>query len=254
MQHGTIAEVCRACAINRQQFNKYLSGAVLPKPAVLARIAAHFHVSQISLFQAKAAPQNGSALAGAGLSTALMNAITGEKPRHLREGVYFVYFPGSGRLQGLAFRSAMLFREVAGALHFTRYSITARQTSPTTVGNTPHAARHVGVAVEVDGHTYMMGHCQTGHHEVSLITLGSSSNPVDRLLYGMSLTVNRWGQPLASRVVMNYAVPLSRYREALRQVGTFPLDSDTFHKDLRIAFADLWGPQNGEPVLQSLSN
>ena len=41
---GSISELCRTIAVNRTQFNRYLSGAAFPRPDVLFRICRHFKV------------------------------------------------------------------------------------------------------------------------------------------------------------------------------------------------------------------
>jgi transcriptional regulator with XRE-family HTH domain len=48
--HGSISEFCRAVDINRQQFNKYLSGRSLPSPRNLRRICNHTGISESDLF------------------------------------------------------------------------------------------------------------------------------------------------------------------------------------------------------------
>ena len=47
---GSIADACRDIGINRQQFNKYLSGQVLPSSVNLLKICKHFDVPSHSLF------------------------------------------------------------------------------------------------------------------------------------------------------------------------------------------------------------
>ncbi len=47
---GSISEFCRAVAINRQQFNKYLNGRSLPSPRNLRRICDQVGVSESDLF------------------------------------------------------------------------------------------------------------------------------------------------------------------------------------------------------------
>lgn len=49
-EYGSIARVCREIGINRQQFNRYLSGAGLPSAHNLRRIARHFNLSEADLF------------------------------------------------------------------------------------------------------------------------------------------------------------------------------------------------------------
>lgn len=46
----SIAQVCREIGLNRQQFNRYLSGAGLPSAHNLRRIARHFAVAEADLF------------------------------------------------------------------------------------------------------------------------------------------------------------------------------------------------------------
>jgi transcriptional regulator with XRE-family HTH domain len=69
-QHRSVAYVCRSLEINRQQFNKYLSGQVFPSKHNLSRICTFFQVSEdqllfdISEFQSrtssKSKPLSGS--------------------------------------------------------------------------------------------------------------------------------------------------------------------------------------------------
>ena len=49
-KHGSISNVCRKLGINRQQFNKYLSGSHAPSPQNMRNIANHFGVSSQLLF------------------------------------------------------------------------------------------------------------------------------------------------------------------------------------------------------------
>jgi len=49
-QHGSISAICRKIKMNRQQFNKYLSGTHIPSDANLRLIANHFGLSRLMLF------------------------------------------------------------------------------------------------------------------------------------------------------------------------------------------------------------
>ncbi len=51
MRVGTIADVCRGAAVNRQQFNRYLSGAAIPNATTLARVCKFLDISETQLFQ-----------------------------------------------------------------------------------------------------------------------------------------------------------------------------------------------------------
>ncbi len=41
---SSVSAICRQIGLNRQQFNKYLSGAARPSPANMRKIAVHFGV------------------------------------------------------------------------------------------------------------------------------------------------------------------------------------------------------------------
>ncbi len=47
----SIAAVCRATQINRQQFNRYLAGQSIPSPANLEKICRYFNISKAELFR-----------------------------------------------------------------------------------------------------------------------------------------------------------------------------------------------------------
>ena len=49
-KHGSISNACRKLSINRQQFNKYLSGSHAPSPQNMRSIANHFGVNAQLLF------------------------------------------------------------------------------------------------------------------------------------------------------------------------------------------------------------
>jgi transcriptional regulator with XRE-family HTH domain len=50
LELGTIADACNRASINRQQFNRYLSGASLPNARTLSRICEHLNVRDEELF------------------------------------------------------------------------------------------------------------------------------------------------------------------------------------------------------------
>lgn len=50
LSRGTIADFCKLAGINRQQFNRYLSGAAFPNPSTLARISTCLEINEEELF------------------------------------------------------------------------------------------------------------------------------------------------------------------------------------------------------------
>ena len=48
---GNIVRICREIPLNRQQFNKYLSGSTMPHPRTLKKICAYFKISESELLR-----------------------------------------------------------------------------------------------------------------------------------------------------------------------------------------------------------
>ena len=105
MRKSSISQVCRDIGMNRQQFNKYLSGVTLPSPATLEKLAVYFGVEQRSLFDS---PESGRArLKGThdpdplallgqihgGILASIGETMPFSSSTNLREVCYFNYFP-----------------------------------------------------------------------------------------------------------------------------------------------------------------
>jgi transcriptional regulator with XRE-family HTH domain len=117
VRRGSIADACRALGINRQQFNKYLSGTVLPSAQTLAKITAHFNVTDIELFIDENAKLHNTAAAPQIWPEGL---VDGASQCELAEGVYGLYAPWILDPKKLS-RSVMVVRRQKGAVTFERF-------------------------------------------------------------------------------------------------------------------------------------
>lgn len=94
----SIAAVCRAAAINRQQFNRYLSGATFPTDSNLRKICRHFGVSEEALYSQQlgmtpAAEQTGNdAPAYPKDLRAIMDLVEADAAPSVSPGLYFAHF------------------------------------------------------------------------------------------------------------------------------------------------------------------
>lgn len=102
VKNESIAKTCRDLNINRQQFNKYLSGQVLPNAETLERITEHFNIDALELF--KPPYSDPAELNTVTISTEKTNKLAvlkaavlqfESKPAvsHLEPGVYSYYMP-----------------------------------------------------------------------------------------------------------------------------------------------------------------
>ncbi|MBG1231397.1 helix-turn-helix domain-containing protein [Aestuariivirga litoralis] len=98
---NSIAELCRLADINRQQFNRYLSGQNLPNPRTLERLSAVLQVSEASLFASNAAAGSTEPMEPQGLAllpefanlVPLLNTVGSGAITDLRSGYYNCYAP-----------------------------------------------------------------------------------------------------------------------------------------------------------------
>ena len=51
-ERGSFAQCCREAGINRQQFNRYITGEAIPNRANLQKICEYFDITDTELFQA----------------------------------------------------------------------------------------------------------------------------------------------------------------------------------------------------------
>jgi transcriptional regulator with XRE-family HTH domain len=92
---GTIAQACKETGINRQQFNKYLAGQILPGVRTMRKICSYLGVTQEQLMSGQTAAVAGAAYPGHTEIDLGPEALTA-RPAHknlLRNGFYRAYFP-----------------------------------------------------------------------------------------------------------------------------------------------------------------
>jgi transcriptional regulator with XRE-family HTH domain len=104
-QKDSIAHVCRELTINRQQFNRYISGETLPSDDNIAKIAAYFKISESSLFQPNVSVGSFGSPAFLGRYFLKLESAFGPEQKFVSDGRYYFYLPspGEGRhcLKGL---------------------------------------------------------------------------------------------------------------------------------------------------------
>ena len=121
---GSIAAVCRATQINRQQFNRYLSGETVPNKRNREKICRYFGIAERELF-IEPAEETGSRTGDPTGSwshremRAAMKLIYSEPPLSIRPGIYFTYF-AIPQDQTSIMRSVLVIRNDGGLTTFRR--------------------------------------------------------------------------------------------------------------------------------------
>lgn len=226
LQRST-SEVCRSIGINRQQFNKYLSGAATPSSFNLARISAYFGLAGDELRRpglaarriALPAIPKPSVPAPCMLEAAI--AVLAESDSiSLRPyvGFYFRYnyaFDGSGRIVRGLFRISeqdglFLTRLVERVQHRSNGS-----TKLTTL-------KYDGVLIALSGCLFNVEYERLMRSCVGHAAFPRIMRPGQRFLAGLQSSFSSsTGHPAASRVVLERVPPGIGLRAMLQQCGTF---------------------------------
>ncbi len=231
-ERSSIAQVCREAGINRQQFNRYLTGETLPNRASLEKICHYFGITEDDLFQApaKGAAPDLAADAGASVTRELrriLGNITSGPPANIPDGTYFVYFlmpePGAGIA-----RSVMFMRTEGNLKVFRRITKIATRRS----ANWHYfQGDHTGIVLERRHWLNFTGISRDGREEPSLMAVqlvGDSTQTYS----GKALVYGQVG-PLALPVVLQRLPSEMSARRALRGCNIYDLDSDEISPVIR---------------------
>jgi transcriptional regulator with XRE-family HTH domain len=230
-RHGSIAAVCRALGMNRQQFNKYLSGSTLPNVATLEKICGFFRIESEHLFHDPIGlqrPKQESGLALPGLSLAA-NAFAILQPTTLRTGCYHFYSPWP-RDAAMCLREALFIRKKVGVTVFTRftkYRAIGRQRSYHLSG------RHDGVVLESEKARFLLSVNRKGCGDVSLVSIGSENAQSQGFLSGLALMMSPSGTPQAVRATLQFRGSSDVLRRTIREAGLLPLNDQSIPEEVR---------------------
>jgi transcriptional regulator with XRE-family HTH domain len=205
--YASVAEVCRRIGINRQQFNKYLSGASTPSVHSLRRICDFFGVDEgeIHLPPASLADILRVKRAGASAASPLVLAIEQaaalfpDSQQRLRKyrGFYFAYMctPACGSIS--KYQSLVL-----------------------------HTADRI----------YVMDHNPLSHQVFALSVLYPSHRTRLHLLSGLGIAVSGGPgrQAFASRMVYEYLGETTDLRAAIAGCGLYPEDSEEIEPAIKL--------------------
>ncbi len=260
---GSIAEVCRGCGINRQQFNKYLSGAILPNGRTLRRLCGFLGIDDAKLFAAapiggeqqtallkvpgdNAFPSELSTLGGACRQPALS-----APSEEMAEGTYFCYFPMEG-FPNFLIRSVIKTRLIGRHMSFTRHT---HMRSLSSSGEANPAGKHHGIVVDDTSAIVMLGRNANPPHNITSIYL--RKGPMYGLKIRTGLAFARGvSTPFACRACLeSLGTSRGALRAAMKQAGVIGIDDASVSAAVRNAMSQPIELDNGLlglPALEKL--
>ncbi len=225
-RNGSIASTCRDLEINRQQFNKYLNGSVLPNEATLLKITQFFKVESINLFAPpepvkspslemlvepkteKAAPQFRYNRTVDTLESESANCT-------LREGVYTCYLPWKMK-PNHSLRCIVVVVRIGSKLVFTRIVRHANvgdqfRLYPTTC--------HDGLVTQNRNRVTFVSHERGWEQRMSMINFAVEQQFKNAIMMGLLLSFAPSGMPISCQFAMQYQSPNSDWRKHFKTCG-----------------------------------
>lgn len=232
-QQKSIAQVCRATGINRQQMNKYLAGDLVPREATRARLCSYFGVSDRDLFEearpsrtyGPKAPLSTGAVKDEGLAlqelATTMKSFEIEGSTSLKPGLYFAYFLTPHEPSSLM-RSLIVVRSDSGITSFRR--LTGRSEAKGSWWS-HFRGDHRGIVVERRHWLYFVAMNQVGCQEPTLLVLRWLTHS-EAMLSGHASILNPSG-PVVTAVVLKQCPPRMTLRAAIRASHVLSSDDPT---------------------------
>ena len=245
VEKSSIAQVCRDLGMNRQQFNKYLSGTNLPGPATLEKISRYFDVDQRAMFVSSESnrgkrkiqdvdPLSMLSQLDKGFLVAIAESLAGSRNAQLQEGCYFIYYSVVNKPTDII-RAMMIVFKVGEMTCFRRYTKVRMK------GETDFRfalSRHEGIVIERSGRTFLLARNTKGFGEISLLSFGALTSANFGTMAGLALVFTPHAEPMATRVTISYLGTKKDFRRGLNHCGIIPADTQEIPDSIKQSVLD----------------
>jgi transcriptional regulator with XRE-family HTH domain len=236
--YPSIAEVCRRLAINRQQFNKYLSGQSRPSRHNMRRICDFFGVTESEMLLEPGRFEELVSLRRKPLDRGWLDEplrhiealYKSSRPLDRYVGYYFRYFYSFG-FPGQIIKSLCAIHAQEGKYYWKNLEVmSSRATgSPRTV------SKYVGTALLIADRIFIFEYDSLRRNSLTQVTLYPCYHTRVDQLVGVQTggPVRRGRKPGASRVVLEYLGQRVNLREALAQSDLLREDDPRINPNIR---------------------
>ena len=237
--YASVAEVCRRIGINRQQFNKYLSGASTPSMHTLRRICDFFGVEEGEIFlptREFAGLVNLARDAPVDALAATIEQITARFPdsqERLRKycGCYFAYMCTPAYPSMILKYFLVMFQN--GERTYAKAIERLVDKRNPELGS--YISKYQSLVLHAEDRIYVMDHNPLSHQVFALTVIYPSHRTRVHLLSGLGISVSGGPgrQAFATRMVYEYLGESTNLREAIAACGLYPDDSDELDPAIR---------------------
>lgn len=241
--YRSIAEVCRKLAINRAQFNKYLSGQSRPTPYNLKRIGDFFGVEGYELglppeqFVRLIGARPSEAQAGTSRDplAALLEPLKAQASDLSRYCGYYFEYANCMSVPGSILISLVQLREADGQFLFERQERQERSSPGSGAAEDWVRCRYLGVAFGLQDRLFLIDYESLTLNEMSQTILIPSFKSRITRLNGLKTGVSSGDRrtPSCTRVVWEYLGREINRVSAYRQVMLYSPDDVRIDPDIR---------------------
>ena len=236
--YRSIAEVCRRIGINRQQFNKYLSGASTPSVNTLRRICDFFGVEETEVFLpsrefAELVQIRRRAPSGSSVLAATIEAVAQQHPesqdRLRRYCGYYACYQYTPAYPSMIIKYLTVFFQAGDNTYGKSIERLLDKRNPERGG---YVNKYTGLVLHSDDRIYLLENNpyanRQSHQVIALTVLYPSHRTHLHILSGLSLAVSGGPgrQAFATRIVYEYLGETINMRQAIADCALYPDDSD----------------------------
>lgn len=247
-QRGSISHVCRRAKINRQQFNKYLSGRHLPSPANVRVIADHFGLTPELMFSEH--QEFRSLIDGNFFDTfsrlrqqpqvqRFLSTLMGSSLDSAQEalvGVYDRYHYSSIYPRKILKAAYCIYR----GPDFLQHTYVERFPSYDAPGQTAYTFKYHGFVAPIEGRIFTVDFESAQRNEMTFGILSMVQRNSKRFMCGITsgIAATMFRQPFSTRVALHFRHSGILTKEDLRNATTLDMNDPSIPREVREYLGD----------------
>jgi hypothetical protein len=252
LERGSISQTCASLNINRQQFNKYLNGTMLPNDVTMGKIITYLGVDLVQLFEDHHLAQSHE------LNTPLnypdkdhrfektLEQVKAHSSKcKFPEGVYYCYVPWLPSLE-LCLRSLVVLKRIDSRLVFTRL-IRIDELGKLQKKYKPRLQE--GIVTQHRNFITLTGTEPKQDHRKMMMSFAQDDVPLHGCMGGLLSTHALTDLPICCRVILHYQGPNINWRQHYRNCGLMAIDHPSIRPDAANLILKYFHDQNS--ILQT---
>ena len=235
VRNVSIAHCCRELLINRQQYNKYLSGAVFPNERTMDHICGYFGYDPIrmitSLIDEVVIEKSNDSKWRSFVENIAGNISLSNPGTDISAGTYSYYFPSSEEKES-CIRGLIVIQQQADFSYFTRIT---RAKTGSLLQASPVMLVTDGIIAKENNNLMFLGQTRHARNSFTLMNLRVNNGVRQNYYTGLFLTYAPGGRPTALRYILKRVGEIGSWRHHYRKMGIKLYNDPSISEDVRKA-------------------